>query len=143
MRISRVTSCYEFYGSMCFYDYPESRTSTEYNPRAPLEAYNGYPTHGHGFLAYHDETLGAYQNMMPSLVENGLGEPMKELQDEVTKLRAEISRIKETVEQRKANDVGKTEERKLNFRNSYQYVSVYEKYVCMGSSGMYKKESTV
>ena len=115
MRISRVTSCYVSYGGMSFYGYPESRTSSEYNPRAPLEAYNGYPTHGHGFPAYSGENLGAYQNMMPSLVEqikDGLGEPMKELQNEVTKLRAELSRIKETVEQREANDVGKTEGKK-------------------------------
>ena len=52
-----------------FYGYPENYTSTEYNLRAPLEVYNGYPTHGEGLPACSDETLGAYQNIMPSLVE--------------------------------------------------------------------------
>lgn len=91
------------------------RTSMEYNYRAPLEACNGYPMHGHRFLAYSGKTLRAFQNMMPSLVEqikDRLGKPMKELQDEVTKLRAEISRIKEIVEQREANNVRKIEGKK-------------------------------
>ena len=53
--------------------------------------------------------------MMPRLVEqikDGFGQPMKELQDEVTKLRREISKIKETVERRETNNVGKTEGKK-------------------------------
>ena len=90
MRISRVTLC----GGMSFYGYTEGHSS-----RIPVEVVDGYPRHGYGFPACSGETLGAYQNMMPRLVEqikDGLGQPMKELQDEVTKLRGEISKIKET-----------------------------------------------
>ena len=118
---------------MSFYGYVDSHTSTEYNPRAPLEAYNGYPTHGRGFPPCSSETLGAYQNMMPSLVEqikDGLGEPMKELRDEVTKLRAEVSRIKETVEQREANDGGKNEGKKAKLPKFLSVrLCVYVRYV--------------
>ena len=100
---------------MSFYGYTEGQTSVEYNStRAPVEFFNGYPTHGHGFPCS-GEALGAYQNMMPGLVEQikeGLGQPMKELQDEVIKLRAEISRIKETVQQKGNNDDGNTEGKK-------------------------------
>lgn len=55
---------------------------------------------------------------------------MKELRDEVTKLRAEVSRIKETVEQREANDGGKNEGKKAKLPKFLSVrLCVYVRYV--------------
>ena len=81
--------------------------------RFPMECVNGYnPTHGFPGTG---EALQTYQNAWPGLVEQikeGLKQPMKELQDEVVKLRGELSRIKETVDQQGTKDDGKAEGKK-------------------------------
>ena len=100
---------------MSFYGYADGHESADYNStRAPVDFVNGYPTQAGPFrFPCSGEALGAYQNMMPGVVEQikeGIRQPMKELQDEVVKLRAELSKIKENV--RTTKDDGNSDGKK-------------------------------
>ena len=103
---------------MAYYEHVHTLESPS---RFPMEVVSGYNTM-HGFQNS-GKTLQTYQNAWPGFVEQikeGLGQPMKELQDEVAKLQGNYQELKKLLTSGEPMMMERQKERKLSFRKSYK-----------------------